>query len=48
MIDQLQSKSKEISWGKAQQIFFEKLKVALEVAPILDIMDPNKLFVLEM
>ena len=48
MIDQLQSKSKDISWGKTQQKNFKKLKVVLAVAPILDIVDPNKLFVLEM
>ena len=40
-------KSKEISWGEAQQKSFKKLKVALAVAPILDIVDPNELFVLE-
>ena len=47
MTDQLRKKSKEISWGEAQQRSFEKLKVALAVAPILDIVDPNKPFVLE-
>ena len=47
MTDQLRSKSKEISWGEAQQRSFEKLKVALAVAPILDIVDPNEPFVLE-
>lgn len=45
--DQLRSKSKDISWGEAQQRSFEKLKVALAVAPILDIVDPNEPFVLE-
>ena len=47
MTDQLGSKSKEISWGEAQQRSFEKLKVALAVALILDIVDPNEPFVLE-
>ena len=47
MTDQLRSKSKDISWGEAQQRSFEKLKVALAVAPILDIVDPNEPFVLE-
>ena len=47
MTDQLRSKSKDISWGEAQHISFEKLKVDLTTTPILDIPDPNKLFVLE-
>ena len=47
MSDQLQSKSKEISWEEAQQQSFEWLKAALVIAPILDIVDPNKPFVLE-
>ena len=47
MTDQLRSKSKDISWGEDQHRSFEKLKVALAVAPILDIVDPNKLFVLD-
>ena len=41
------SKSKEISWGEAQQQSFKKLKVALVAAPILDIVDPNEPFLLE-
>ena len=47
MTDQLRSKSKEISWGESQQQSFDKLKVALAAAPILDIVDPNEPFVLE-
>ena len=47
MTYQLQLKSKNIILGEAQQKSFEKLKVALAVAPILDIVDPNELFVLE-
>ena len=47
MFDQLWSKSKEINWGEAQQKSFEKLKVALIATPILDIVHPNKPFVLE-
>ena len=43
----LQSKSKEISWWEAQQQSLKKLKVALAIAPILDIVDPNEPFVLE-
>ena len=47
MTDQLQLKSKEISWGEPKQKSFKKLKVDLIVAPILDIVDPNKLIVLK-
>ena len=47
IIDQLWLKSKEINWGEAPQRRFKKLKVALAVAPILDIVDPNEPFVLE-
>ena len=47
MTDQLQSKSKNISWGEAQQKNFEKLKAALAATPILDIVDPNEPFVLQ-
>ena len=47
MTNQLQSKSKDIRWGEAQQKSFEKLKVALATTPILNIVDPNKLFLLE-
>ena len=47
MTDQLRSKSKEISWGEAQQRSFEKLKVALAIAPVLDTVDPNEPFVSE-
>ena len=47
MTDKLQSKSKEINWVEAQQRSFEKLKVLVAV-PILDIVDPNEPFVLEM
>ena len=45
--NQLQSNSKEITLGEALQRSFEKLKVALAVALILDIVDPNKPFLLE-
>ena len=48
MKDQLRSKSKEISWGEAQQRSFKSLNVALVVSPTLDIVDPNEPFVLEM
>ena len=34
-------------WGEVQHKYFEKLKVALATTPILDIVDPNELFVLE-
>ena len=47
MTDQLQSKSKDINWGEAQHKSFEKLRVALAIALILDIVDPQKPFVLE-
>ena len=47
MTDQLQSKSKEISCGEAQQQSLKKLKVALAVTLILDIVDPNEPFVLQ-
>ena len=47
MTDRLQSKSKDISWGEDQQKNFEKLKVALVIAPILDIVDLDEPFVLE-
>ena len=47
MTNQLQLKSRDISCGEAQLKDFKILKVALVAAPILDIVDPNEPFVLE-
>ena len=47
MTDQLEGMRKFFWWGDEQQCSFEKLKVALAMAPILAIVDPHKPFVLE-
>ena len=47
MTDRLRSKPKKISWGRTQQRSFEKLKVTLATAPVLDIVHLNESFVLE-
>ena len=48
MTDQLKGTGKSFQWGDEQQRSFEKLKVALTMAPILAIVDPHKPFVLEL
>ena len=45
MIDQLKGTGKPFQWGDEQHRSFEKLKVALAIAPILAIVNPHKPFV---
>ncbi|MCO5603397.1 hypothetical protein L7F22_057547 [Adiantum nelumboides] len=47
LMDQLRTKTKNVSWRESQQKSFDKLKVAIAAAPILTIVDPNEPFVLE-
>ena len=47
MTDQLQDKGRKFNWGEDQQRNFDKLKVAIVVAPILAVVDPLNPFVVE-
>ena len=47
MTDQLKDKGRKFNWGEDQQRSFDKLKVAVAVAPILAVVDPLKPFVVE-
>ena len=47
MADQLKGVAITFHWGEEQQRNFDKLKVALAIAPILAIVDPQKPFVVE-
>ena len=47
MTNQLKDKGHSYSWGEEQQRNFDKLKVAIAIAPILAILDPCKPLVVE-
>ena len=47
MIYQLKGASITFYWGEEQQHSFDKIKVALATTPILAIVDPQKLFLVE-
>ena len=47
MTNQLKAKGHNFFWGEEQQCSFDKLKVAIAIAPLLAIVDPHKPFVVE-
>ena len=47
MTNQLKAQGKYFTWGSEQQSSFEKLKVAIAIAPVLVVVDPRKPFVVE-
>ena len=47
MTNQLKEQGKKFNWGEAQERSFNKLKVAMTIAPALAVVDPLKPFVVE-
>lgn len=47
MTDQLKAQGQGFTQGEEQCCSFDKIKVALAMAPIIEIVDPHKPFVLE-
>ena len=47
MTDQLHSKGRTFQWNEAQQKSFDRLKLAISIAPILPVVDLFKPFVVK-